>query len=75
MHTGAAFVRQRVRLGEASPSLAEFLTSTNLVPLPKMEGGVHPIACGENLCRLVELAVLQKELPVVAEHSLQNYFY
>ena len=56
--------------GSLPTELAEFLTSANLVPLRKKDNGVRPITCGEVLCRFVEVAILQKVLPEVADHLL-----
>ena len=56
--------------GSLPTELAEFLTCANLVPLRKKDNGVRPIACGEVLCRFVEVAILQKVLPEVADHLL-----
>ena len=46
-------------------SLAAYFTGANLTPLVKKDNGVRPVACGELLCRLVEVCVLRKALPDV----------
>ena len=56
--------------GNLPVDFTQFLTSANLVPVCKKDDEVRPIACGEVLCRFVEIAILKKVLPGVAEHLL-----